>query len=265
MKHFKNKVVWITGASSGIGEAVALEFAKRGAKLILSARSEDKLKVVADNCSKLGSECYVLPLDLEQLETLVGKSKEAIDYFGRIDILFNNGGIGQRSLSYETPFEIDRKIMNVDYFSYVIITKEVLRQMLKQGSGHIVANSSISGKFGFIYRSAYSAAKHAIYGFFESMRIEVLDKGIDVTIVTPGRINTPISMSALTKSGEAHGKFDKGQAEGMPVDKCAKIIVNSIARKKVEILIGKKEVLMVHIKRFFPRLFYKLVVKVKDS
>jgi len=265
MKYFNGKTVWITGASSGIGEALAYDLAKKGSSLILSARSVDKLEKVSEQCKSLGADTAVLPVDLSDLDALPSKANDALKFFGKIDILVNNGGISQRSYSYETPFSVDKKMMDIDYFSYVILSKEILKHMLERGTGHIVAVSSISGRFGFPLRSAYCAAKHAICGFFEAMRAELIDKNIAVTIISPGRINTPISLSAMTKDGTPHNQSDDGLRNGMPLDIFTKKMVRAIEKKKVEALIGKKEILMVHIKRFFPRIFYTLVTKVKPT
>lgn len=261
---FKNKIVWITGASSGIGEATAYEFAKQGATIILSARRKDKLETVAQACNQLGAETAILQLDLEDTKTLHAKAQEAESLFGQIDVLFNNGGISQRSLTWETSIDIDRKIMEIDYFSGVILTKAVLKGMMERKSGWIIANSSISGAFGFPLRSAYSAAKHAIYGFYESLRAELKKENfpISVMVVAPGRINTPISLSAIDKTGNATGEMDPGQANGYPAEKCAAKIVAAAAKDKPELLVGGKELLMVRLRRRFPRLFFSIVSKI---
>ena len=155
--------------------------------------------------------------------------------------------------------------MEIDYFSSVILTKAILPQMLSQKSGHIVAISSISGCFGFPLRSAYCAAKHAMYGFYESLDIEVRKRGVFVTIVAPGRIQTDISFSALSKDGTPHGKMDDAQAFGMPVETCVRKMLASISKQKHEALIGRKEVIMVHIYRKIPALFHKIIANVKPT
>lgn len=264
--YFANKVIWITGASSGIGKNLALQFSEiQGVTIILSARRIEKLTEVAQACEHNGAKCDILPLDLEQTDTLENKAKEAIALHGRIDILVNNGGISQRSLVYETPIENDRKIMEIDYFSSIILTKAILPQMLQNGFGHIVVTSSISGCFGFPQRSAYCAAKHALYGFYEALDIEMHSKNIAVTIVSPGRINTDISYSALTKEGKPHGKMDPGQANGLDASVCAKRILQGVAKKKHEILVGKYEILMVQIYRKLPCLFHILSTKINPT
>lgn len=264
--YFHNRVVWIVGASSGIGREIALNVASvKGVSLILSARRVSNLDTIAAECIKQGAKCIVFPLDLAQTDTLEAKALEAITLFGKIDILINNGGISQRSYAYETPIAIDRKIMEIDYFSNIILTKAVLPHMMQNSFGHIVPTSSISGCFGFPLRSAYCAAKHALYGFYESLDIEMRSKNIAVTIVSPGRINTEISYSALTKDGTPNGQMDDGQANGMPADLCAKQILNGIARKEHELLVGKHELFMVHIYRKIPRIFHFLANKINPT
>lgn len=266
MNYFSNKVIWITGASSGIGEETAIQISNiPNTSLILSARNTQKLEEVKAVCEQNGSTCFVLPLDLEQTDSLPAKAKEAFAAFGAIDILINNGGISQRSSVIETPIENDRKIMEIDYFSSVILTKSVLPYMVEKKSGHIVAVSSISGCFGFPLRSAYCAAKHAMYGFFEALDIEMRTQGIAVTIIAPGRIQTNISLSALNKDGKPHGVMDDGQAKGMPVAVCVTKMLTAISGKKHEALIGNNEVLLVHIYRKIPRLFHKIVEKIKAT
>lgn len=182
---------------------------------------------------------------------------------GRIDVLINNAGRSQRSLAKETPPEIDRNIMELNFFSVVELTKLVLPQMLKNGSGHIVVISSIAGKLGFSMRTAYSASKHALQGYFESLRTELANDNIKVTIVSPGRIKTNISVNAVTKDGSPYNIMDEGQANGMNAALCAAKIVKAIKERK-ELLVGKTEILMVHIRRFLPSLYYKLVTRIKN-
>lgn len=262
---FKHKIIWITGASSGIGEATAYAFAREGAQLILSSRREDELNRVRQNCEQWATQCLVIPMDLTD-QTSIQKATESVKRnTGRIDILFNNGGISQRSLFYETPLEIDRKVMEIDYFGHVALTKAVIPIMLEQGSGHIAINTSITGKFGFPLRSAYAASKHALHGFFDSARAELYAKNIQVTIICPGRIQSNISINAITKDGKNYGKMDEGQAKGLPAEKCARQIIKAIYHQKKEVLIGGKEVIMVHIKRFLPSLYYRLAAKVKPT
>lgn len=262
---FSGKTIWITGASSGIGKALALLLAKQQTTLILSSRRIEELEIIAGECHAAGSKAFIYPVDLSDPSGLETIAKQVIAEFGSVDMLFNNGGISQRSLAIDTPVEIDRKVMEIDFFSGVILTKAVLPTMVNKGSGHIIAISSITGLFGFPLRSAYAAAKHAMHGFYETVWAELNDKGIDVTIVCPGRVNTNVSLNAITSSGAAHGVMDHDISKGISPEKCAGIILKAIEKKKKIVYIAGKELLMVYFKRYIPGLFYKLVTKVKPS
>ncbi|MFW5835601.1 MAG: SDR family oxidoreductase [bacterium] len=264
MKKFNEKIVWITGASSGIGEELAYAFAMEGAYLVLSARNKEKLEQVRKRCLNDTLECWIFPVDLSNANNLDELVASVLKQTGRIDILINNAGRSQRSLARETPLEIDRTIMELNFFSKVALTKLVLPQMLNNQSGHIVVISSITGKFGFPKRTAYSASKHALQGYFESLRAELINDNIPVTIVSPGRVKTSVSLNAITSTGESYKKMDEGQERGMPADKCAIRIIRAIKKEKKDVLIGKKEVLMVHIRRFLPGLYHKLVTKINN-
>lgn len=264
MATVKNKVVWITGASSGIGEAIANVMAEKGAKLILSSRKEDALLKVQSGFAEFNNiDSHVLPLDLSQPETLNDKAKEALKCFGKIDIIIHSGGISQRSMANETPIDVDRRIMEIDYFGTIILTKAVLPTMIENGFGHIVPISSLVGKFGSPYRSGYAAAKHALHGFFDSLRAETYKENIFVTLVTPGFVKTNVSLNAITEDGSAMNKMDEGQEKGMTASQCARKIIRGIEQEKNELLIGGKETLAVYINRFFPGLFAKIIRKAK--
>jgi short-subunit dehydrogenase len=258
------KIILITGASSGIGEALAYQWSKEGHFLILLALYDDELRLVQNKCA-YPDKCKILSLDLSKPEEVEQAADAILKEFGRVDILVNNGGISQRSLVMETPMEIDRKIMEIDYFSGVILSKKLLPAMLANKSGHIVVTSSIVGLFGFPLRSAYSAAKHALHGFYESLWAENHIQGIDVTIVCPGRVQTKISFHALTKDGTPHGKMDDAQANGFTTEQCAKKIIKAVKKKKKEVYIVEKELLMIYFKRYIPYIYYKLVSKIKTT
>ena len=258
---FKDKIVWITGASSGIGEALAKAFAMQGAKLVLSARRMEELERVMKECNLSNENCLILPLDLQNLENLETLTKTVIAKFSRIDVLINNGGISQRSLATETAIEIDRKIMEINFFGQVALTKSVLPILLNQKEGHIVVVSSISGKFGFWLRSTYSASKHALHGFFDSLRLETEANGIKILIAVPGKIQSNISVHALKSDGSKHNKMDRSHEQGMPAEQCATIILNAIKNNKEEILIGGGETKAVWLKRYFPKWFGMLIRK----
>ncbi|MDR2039201.1 MAG: SDR family oxidoreductase [Bacteroidales bacterium] len=264
MHSFEGKIIWITGASSGIGEALAYEWSKSGARIILSARRENELQRVKAACAH-PDLCEVVPLDLSDQKQIETTAEQVLQQFGTVDILVNNGGISQRSLVIDTDVAVDRRIMEVDYFSGVILSKKLLPAMIAKGSGHIVAISSIVGMFGFPLRSAYSAAKHAIHGFYESVWAELHQQGIRVTVACPGRILTNVSLHALTKDGTPHGIMDHAQENGITAETCARKIIKAVKRNKKEVYIGKKDLLMIYFKRYIPWLYYKLVSKVQPK
>ena len=261
MNHFQNKVAWITGASSGIGKELAIQLDKKGALLVLSARNEEELNNL--NTQLKGDNHLVLPLDLMEPDTFERLTSQVISKFEKIDYLFNSGGVSQRSEVHETSLEIDRKLMEVNYFGNIALTKAVLPYMRQEKSGHIVVTSSIAGKFGFFLRSAYCASKHALHGFYESLLLEEEKNNIHVTLVCPGKIKTPISVNALTADGSKHGQMDDNQATGMSVEECVAQMLIATTQKKKEVLIGNKEINAVKLKRFFPSLFWKIIRKQK--
>ena len=254
------QVAWVTGASSGIGEEVCKQLAKQGVSIVLSARNEEQLQLI---CSSLpDSESHlVLPLDLEHSENFVQLTQIVVEKMGRIDFVYHCGGLSQRSFASETSLDVDRRIMEINYFGTVALTKAVIPVFQRQKSGHFIAISSIAGKFGFYLRSAYSASKHALHGFFESVMLEEARNNIRVTIACPGKINTPISTHALGKNGEAHGLMDHNQSTGMSVEECVSILIKAVDQNKREVLIGNREIKAVYLKRFFPKLFWKIIAK----
>ena len=262
---FEGKIVWITGASSGIGEATAYRMAQENATLILTALERDLLEKVAERCKSLGApDARPLPFDLSQTEQLPQLAEEARNLFGRVDVLYNNAGISQRANTVETEMNVIRKVMEVNYFAPVILTKALLPGMIARGGGQLVVTTSIAGRFGFPLRCAYSSSKHALYGFFETVQAEYYNHNIRVTIVCPGRVQTRISFYALEKDGSLHGKMDAGQANGITPEKAARIITRAVYRKKREVLVGSTELVMARIKQFFPGLCARIARKIKS-
>jgi short-subunit dehydrogenase len=259
------KTIWVTGATSGIGEALAIELAKRNNTLILSGRNIEKLKQLKNQLSAGASKVEILPFNLSEEKEIELAAEKVLNSYTHIDLLINNGGVSQRSLIHETDLEIDRKIMEINYFGNIFLAKKILPRMMEQGGGQIAVTTSIVGKFGFPLRSAYSASKHALYGFYETLRAELYEQHISVNMICPGRIRTNISMHAINKKGQEHGKMDEGQNTGMPADKCAKKIIRGLEKNKREILVGGKEIIMVHIKRYLPALFFKIARKIKPT
>ncbi|MBN8577225.1 MAG: SDR family oxidoreductase [Cytophagales bacterium] len=263
MKYFSTKVVWITGASSGIGEALTYELANQGARLILSARRKEELERVKGNCPiATQTNIKILPLDLSESATLKLSAEAAVQLFGQVDILINNGGISQRSLAKETLLEVDRKVMEVDYFGTVALTKYLLPHLLLRKAGHIVTISSVMGKIGTPYRSGYAAAKHALHGFFDSLRAELWKESphLYVTLICPGWIKTNITLHAVTGDGTALNEMDGSTSTGMPAARFARKALHAVARKKNEVYIGGvKEKFAVYLKRFLPGTFASMV------
>lgn len=257
--YFNQKVIWITGASSGIGEGLARALAPLGARLILSSRREAELERVTASLTGEAGNFLVLPLDLEQPEAFAGLTARVMAYFGRIDMVIHSGGISQRAAVKDSPLAIDQKVMAINYFGAVGLTKAVLPVMLSQQQGHFVVISSLVGKFGTPKRSAYAASKHALHGFFDSMRAEVWRDHIQVTLVCPGYIRTQISYNAINAAGEKYMRMDQNQLQGMSPEKCARLILKAVAAGKQETVVGGKETLGVYFKRFFPSLFSRVV------
>ena len=261
-KNFEQQVIWITGASSGIGAALAQGFAKRGAKLILSARNEAKLQEIAKSCAQNGGEAVCLPLDVTDEASLANKAKHASLHFGQVDLLINNAGISQRSSCLNTDMATYRTLFDVDVFGQIALTKEVVPLMLEQGFGHIAITASVAGKIGAPFRTGYCAAKHAVMGFYDALRTEVAHKNLEVTTITPGYIRTAISENALTGNGDVYGKVDTNIGAGMSADDCAEVIIKAMERGKPEIPVGKgMEMVALRLKRFFPNLVFKFANK----
>ncbi|GGC60057.1 SDR family oxidoreductase [Marinobacter halophilus] len=256
------QTVWITGASSGIGEALAVRFAKAGARLVLSARRESELERVADRCRNAGlavDQVLVLPLDVTDWDSLPGKVQAVLDSFGSVDLLINNAGVSQRSLCKDTDMAVYQKLMDVDVMGQIALTKAVLPHMLERGFGHLAVTSSVAGKVGAPTRTGYCAAKHAVMGFFDALRAEVEAEGVRVSTITPGFIRTDISRNALAGDGSAYGKLDDDIAGGMDVTECADVIFKGLQAKKREIPVGKgKEMAALWVKRLSPELLFRL-------
>lgn len=263
MAKLTNKVIWVTGASSGIGEALVYELAKKNVKLIISSRRKEELERVKGNCiHQAQPNIRVLPFDLSEPSTLKLSTEAALQLFGHVDILINNGGISQRSLAKDTTLDVDRKIMEIDYFGTIALTKFLLPHFIKRKSGHYVTITSVMGIIGTSYRTGYAAAKHALHGFFDSLRAELWNesKNIYVTLVCPGWINTNLSIAALMGDGSPQNRKDETHKKGMPPAVFAKKMIKAIEARKEEVYIGgAKEVNAIRLKRFFPKLFSKIV------
>lgn len=256
-----DKVVWITGASSGIGEALAREYARRGAQLVLSARREEELERV--RAGLVNSEAHlVLPLDLANSDAMAAV-EQVRQTCGRLDQVVHNGGISQRSLVADTDLSVDRQIMEVNFFGTVALTKAVLPWFKAQGGGRFVVITSLVGELPTPLRSAYSASKHALHGFFESLRAEEYDQGIRVTLVMPGFIRTQVSINALTGDGSRQGTMDDAQQTAMAPEECAKRLVEAVQRGRDQVIIAGREGAGIYLKRWAPSLYRRLIRKMK--
>ncbi len=263
----KDKVIWITGASSGIGEALAYELASQGTKLILSARRKEELERVRSACKGTAQEnIQLLPFDLAEASTLELTTKAAVQLFGHIDVLVNNGGISQRSAAKDSNMEVYRKLMEVDFFGTIAISRHLLDHFLERKSGHFVTITSVNGKLGAPNRTGYAAAKHALHGFFDSLRAELWSvcPGIHISLICPGWINTNLSIHALTADGSPQKAKDQTHIKGMKPEVLAKKIAGVIRSKKEEAYFGGfQEVLAIYLKRYVPGIFSKIIRNVK--
>jgi short-subunit dehydrogenase len=260
MPSIEGKTVWITGASSGIGEELAYQLASKNCTLLLSARRQGNLEKVKEKCVNTNS-VYLLPLDVLEFDKMKDMVQKAISIVGNIDILVNNAGISQRSLIAETDFSVYQKLIDVDYLGTVALSKALLPHFIKNKSGHYVNVSSLMGKFSSPYRSGYCGAKHALHGFFDALRMEHEKDNIRVTMVCPGFVDTDIAKSSLTGNGSVQGKNDTATENGISPKTLCKKMIRAIERKKYEVYIGGKETKGVLVKRFFPKLLHKLVMR----
>ncbi len=263
MVNFSNKTALITGAGTGIGEAISYEFARLGTNLILTGLDLEELKKVGSKCEEFGVQVNSFEINLENRDTIEALIGYIHENKLTPSIFILNAGISQRALTLETDFSTDLKLMNINYLGSVYLIKGLKELILNTKNVYIGVNTSISGIFGFPLRSAYASSKRALFGFFESLELEY--SNIHVTFIIPGRIKTNISKSAIISSGEAFGKMDPGQENGMDVNTCARIAVKAMRKGKKKKLIGGKELLMVFFYKYIPCLFYKLAQKVSPN
>ncbi len=262
-KDLNGKIVWITGASSGLGEALSMLFAQQGAHVVLSARRKDELERVL-NQMVYTERHLIVPLDVTDSKAIAAAHQHIIKQKGRVDWLINNAGVSQRALICDTTEQTDRQIMEIDYFSPVALTRQVLPDMLKQGSGKVVFVSSVAGLLGTQYRASYAAAKGAIHLWANSLRAEVADQGIEVAVIFPGFVKTNVSIAALTGNGEALGTMDDAQANGLTSTEFAEQAIDALLAGEEYIVIGGlKEKVGVWLSRLSPHLMYKMIRKSK--
>jgi len=259
---FKDKVVWITGASSGIGEGLVYALAGEAAKLAISSRNEKELERVKSNCPS-GVDVAIVPLDVTDFDRVPLAAQQVLDRFGFINILVNNAGISQRALVKDTVLDVDKKLMDVNYLGTVAVTKAVLPAMIQQRFGHIVTISSVLGKYGVAHRSGYSASKHALHGFFDSLRAELQGENIAITLICPGYVHTNVTINALKGDGSKNNVMAESTAGGMEPAQFAQKALRVIARRRPEAYIGGKEALAIYLKRFVPGLFRRIIARQK--
>ena len=254
----KGKIIWITGASAGIGASLTKKLAAQGAWLILTARNGALLESLQSACAT--GTCKLLPADLSNFNPQE-LTATAIALFGHIDMIIHCAGVSQRSLAIETGMDVYRSLMEINFFAPVAITRYLLPHFNTRPESYIVAVGSMAGLMGFPKRTGYAAAKHALKGFFETLQVEHTIAGLHITLVQPGRINTRISLSALTANGAPHGIMDQGQLNGIPVEKCTDKILRAITANKKVVIIAKGERVLWWLWWYLPAAFYKIARK----
>ena len=261
------KVVLVTGASSGIGRELAIQLVRQGMKVILAARSTEKLVELRNNLinsDKKGIETFynpqVLTLDLEDLDNLKLKAEEAIKIFGKIDILINNGGMSVRGNTLDTQLSVHQRLMNVNYFGSLELTRNIAPHMVEQGGGMIVVVSSMQGRLATPYRTAYAASKHAVQAWADCMRAELSEDGVDVVVISPGYVNTDLSRNALTNSGESYGQLDKNTEHGYSAEYVAHKVIETMVKKKKELILAPLYMwVAILLRAFFPGIYFYIM------
>ncbi|MCK0536276.1 SDR family oxidoreductase [Alcanivorax quisquiliarum] len=259
---FSGKVVWITGASSGIGEALAIAFSQQGATVVLSARRREQLERVKAMLAE-PERHMIAPLDLTDSDSLPGIVEEVLGTCGKVDILVNNGGISQRSHVRDTALAVDRRVMEVNFFGAITLTKLLLPTFRAAGGGQLVVISSLVGELPTPLRSAYCASKHALHGWFEALRAEEHEHGLRLLMVMPGFIRTEVSVNAITADGGQHGQMDDYQQQGMAPEQCAQRIIRAVQRGREQVIIGGRETAGIYLKRWFPSLYRQVIRRVR--
>ncbi|XP_064478972.1 dehydrogenase/reductase SDR family protein 7-like isoform X2 [Ornithodoros turicata] len=260
----RDKVVLITGASSGLGEALAYKFHEAGCKVILASRRLEQLERVKRNImsqTTTNNAPSILELDLADLKAIPAKAEEALGIHGRIDILINNGGISTRGDVLETDIQVHVKVMMVNYFGQVALTKAILPSMIDRKDGSIVAISSVQGKIGIPSRSAYSASKHATQAFYDCLLSEVSHSNVHVCVISPGYIRTNLSINALTGSGTTYGVMDETTANGMEPKEVADAVIEAVVNRRWDVILATLAPRLVIVLRvLFPWLYFIIMI-----
>ena len=265
MKYFEGKKIWITGASSGIGEGFVKHLSQCTCHLVISARRMDELERVKSDNENL-AQIDVIPLDLADSEQIATAHEEVLNRFGGVDIMIHSGGISQRDRVIDTSMEVQRRLMEVNYFGTIDLAKRTLPAMISNKFGHQVVVTSVTGIISTPFRSGYAASKHALHGYFDALRAEHYADNVKVTLLCPGYVKTQISYNALKGNGEKQNRMDAGQANGLTVDELIPKCLKAIASGQEELFVGGlKEMSGVYIKRFLPKLFSKIVRKMATT
>jgi dehydrogenase/reductase SDR family member 7B len=259
MVELAGKNVWITGASSGLGAALAQQCLDAGARVLLSARRVDRLQVIAQGRSHV----EVLPLDLADTDALAGHAREALARMGNIDVMIHNAGIGQRGLVSESSIDVERRLMEVNFLGPVALTKAILPSMIARGQGDFVVISSVLGMMSVKRRAGYCASKHALHGYFNALRAEVHEHGLRVLLVCPGHIDSEFSQQALDATGRANGIDEASTRAGLSPEECARVTLRALQRGRAEIYPAKWESVGVYLNRYAPGLMRRAAASMK--
>ncbi|KAG9473421.1 dehydrogenase/reductase SDR family member 7B isoform X2 [Eleutherodactylus coqui] len=277
--YIQDAVVVITGATSGLGKECAKVFYEAGAQVVLCGRNEEGLKdVIKQLCLIRGGAMkfhkpHMVIFDLSDVEAVASAAREILHLVGKVDILINNAGVSYRGAIVDTKLSVDRTIMDTNYFGPVALTKALLPSMIQKKGGHIVVISSVQGKISIPFRSAYSASKHATQAFFDCLRAEMVPHDIAVTVISPGYIQTNLSLNAVTEDGSRYGVMDKTTAEGRTPEEVAQIVLRAVGERSKDVLVaGPLPTLAVYLRVLAPKLFFSLMAarakkerKFKDS
>ncbi|XP_021032568.1 dehydrogenase/reductase SDR family member 7B isoform X1 [Mus caroli] len=262
--YLRNAVVVVTGATSGLGRECAKVFHAAGAKLVLCGRNvkalEELSRELAGSSQGQTHQPFVVTFDLADPGTIAAAAAEILQCFGYVDVLINNAGISYRGTISDTIVDVDRKVMEINYFGPVALTKALLPSMVERKQGHIVAISSIQGKISIPFRSAYSASKHATQAFFDCLRAEMEEANIKVTVISPGYIHTNLSVNAVTADGSRYGALDKNTAQGRSAAEVAQDVFDAVRKKKKDVLLTDFVPSMaVYIRTLAPGLFFRIM------
>jgi len=264
----RDQVVLVTGASSGIGRELVGQFFHSGAKVILASRSTEQLEALKEELLNSNQTQHpvhvpkVLTLDLEKLEQLEERSKEAELLFGRVDILVNCGGMSVRGGALETSLTVHRRLMNVNYFGAMQLSRHICKGMVGRGSGILVNISSIQGRIAIPHRAAYAASKHALQAFSDSLRAELSGSGVTLLVVSPGYVNTDLSKNSLTAGGDSYGKLDQTTQQGYSVEYVGKEVIRSILNKDNELVLAPlHHRLVILLRALLPSLYFYIMQK----